>query len=792
MTLCVISVAGLLGCRAGLAARAKAALTAVGYESSSPARRLSAEDRRRIEAQPRQDLLDRADGRYTLVKDDGVAGYWGLDALQRRRNAVEKPYVEVRHDDHFQAERVIFADLTTGATLVKLTDEPFGTGDELAYFGKSCFNADGSRMIWERSRRPSLFGPRTQQATDTYGTLLVDGDGTRPRLVFGDVPSLQLPICHPTDPDLAYGLSEGSLLELNLRTGKVRRSVATGLPGWWLKLSPDARYACSASYDSGRIVVVSLENGERWEVRPQGRIHDSYRFVPGNTDWIMYWLEGDFRDQGFRMVNFKTGEDIATGVKFDWNHGDVGRTIGFHTSGQLLHYAGGTWTQVADLHWPDRAFSDEAPYYDEPASANGYAQHWPDDQLWAYGTRIVSRPYLSEVSAFFAKPIAAGGRANRFRICTTNLKRSKEEGGGQILDRPNISRDGTKLLFNANVFGAAEVYLVVLRNPRPPVHVEARWSGARVKVSWEAPLYHQEIAGYHIYRSGDSGRGFALLSDALVTGREFVDQSAPAGGPLFYAVRAVEHSGLESGLSAEAGVSSDAASLARAPRRIFVEAEAAIPADLAAPSPDALWMGFEGVASDLHYIWQRRPDRPGRAEVELDVPRAGDYFVSARVKGTAGAAFDIAGQRVACGPSEQWQWVRAPRPARLPAGRQKIGIASDTYGSCLDCFFLSTDGEFPEEGRVLAPRPEALRLTAAAGDRPRLSWSGERSPRWWHYNLYCSDRPGFTPGQRSLLASPDEESYLDWRAPAGPKYYRVTQVTRDGLESAPSNEVRVE
>ena len=53
-------------------------------------------------------------------------------------------------------------------------------------------------------------------------------------------------------------------------------------------------------------------------------------------------------------------------------------------------------------------------------------------------------------------------------------------------------------------------------------------------------------------------------------------------------------------------------------------------------------------------------------------------------------------------------------------------------------------------------------------------------------------RRGFTPGRETLIASPDGTEFLDWQALPGRNYYTVTQVTLDGLESEPSNEVSVQ
>jgi len=757
---------------------------ATGYESGVAARRMSAADRQRLASLPLQNLIGMMEGRYTQLKDDGVMGHWGLDAVKARQDATNKPYAELKVPGGYQTERVIFADPGTGVTMMKLSDEPYGTGDEILYFGKAAFTADGSKMVWQRSRKPSLWGPGSQASSDTHGPIVRDGDGSRPRIAFRERPSVRIPICHPTDPGLAYAYSGRDVVELDMRTEKVKRVVASGLPMWWLKLSPDGKYVCSAPYGRGQIAVVRIEDGKRWNIPLRRNIHDSYRFVPGNTDQVMFWYEGrGLSTEGFHTFNYKTGEDTVHKVRFDWNHGDVGRHVGFHCSGRITRFDGKKWHPYEGLIWPRKQFNDTGPWYDNPVSANGYAQHWPDDELWAYGTRIVQRPYLSEVTAFFAEPFKGDGRVNRFRVCFTNLMRRNDRKGAKtvVLDRPNVSYDGTKMLFNTNVFGLAEVFMAVIRKPRPPVDVEV----GGTKITWEAPKYSQEIAGYRVYASAESGRGFMPVGAELVRGTEY--PGARAGS--FYAVRSVEHSGLESGLSAEVF----AGDVKAAPLRIFAEAEDAIRAELGSPSPDGIWRNIDGLASDLHYVWQRRKDKPGRVELTVNAPRAGHYTVFARVKGAQGAQWQVGSAAVTAGASSAWQWVKGGATP-LKAGANKVVIASSKYGSCLDCVYFSTDTAFKPRGRILAARPAKLTLSAdrSAGGKPHLTWSGKKDARWYHYNLYCGSAAGFTCDRAALVASPDAERHIDWSAPGGAKFYRVTQVTLDGLESEPSDAVAAE
>ena len=805
----LVIVAGALGWLVGATPRARGDAT-LEVAGGVAAGRLSAEARARMARLPRQDLLDKSEGRYTLMTDDGVSGHWGLDAIKARCEVGPKPYDKLRGPDGvYQTERIVFADTGTGATLMLLGQIPYAKdaeADELNYFGKSCWNADGSRMVWSRSAKPSLWGPGAQRTTEAFGPLVVRGNGTAPRIAFGQDLTMRAPVCSPTRPDASYSVVIGRpsrVVELSFRQDGIARTIGEVSSLWWLKLSPDDQYLMGKQKTG--FWVLRIADGTRWDVTLDEAktgacypVHDSYRFVPADTDWIMYWYErnhpgGGLNKEGFRLRNFKTGEERIVGFRFDWNHGDVGRFLGYHCTPYVNRWNGTTFEPNQPLAWPTKTWADSGPYYSVPHDVGGYAVHWPDDQLWAYSCVYQRRrpEYLSEVSKVFAKPLPDGGRVNRFRVCYNNMWGGTDRWGNPSISlmRPNISPDGTKLLFSSNVFSRAGAVMVVCAKPLPPTDVTAKHRGCDmgVAVSWKPPKYRAEIAGYRVYRSDASGRGYRLITPEPVSGTEFVDTQGDVRAAHFYAVRSVEHSGLESPLSGEAPCGPlDAERLS-----VFCEAERAISAELDAPSPDAMWVNFDGFASNLHYIWQRRPDKPGRATLEAKVPRHGDYYVVARIKGKNGAAFTIAGREVTAPASAEWRWVRAAEPVRLNGGRQAVEIASSTHGSCLDCFYLTEDKDFDPTGRIIAERPRPLKLTAAPdGQHVRLSWSGSKSSRWYHYNLYASDRADAPAGQAALIASPDGQTYLDWQAEPGQTlYYRVTQVTLDGLESEPSDPV---
>ena len=768
-----------------------------GYEGSIPARQLNKVNRQYIVDLGLQDLFDFSEGRYDVLKNDEELAVWRLKQLKARRAVTKKPYSRLRDDRGvYQSERVVFADPTTGAMMMKLTNQPYGEGgDELIYYGKSTFSANGERMVWSRVDRVGKWGPGWQAVDDIYGPLLLNTDGTELSIVDVKGSTLSPIITHPQLANRGYAVLDHQLVELDLANGKTIRDVADLPYHWQLKMSPDGNYIADSDA-SRQILIQSLSSQKNWTVKLDSQIHDSYRFVPGNTDWLMFWYEGRFPRT--ELVNYKTGERKSIRLGFDWNHGDVGRYYGVHADSPLFTWQGNNWSEIGGYYWPEKTWHDDGPWYDRVFHYESYLSHWPDDQPWAYPTRIFDPPHLSEINVVHIKPFAKGGRHNRYRLNLTNLRRNTDWKGNptETLDRPNMSPDGTKLLFNSNVFGETEVYMVVASKPGTPKDVTASWSSKGADIEWQAPTYHQEIGGYHVYRSEDSGQEFVQITQTPVTSTNYTDKAAPTGKALFYAVRSVEHSKLESELSAEAGVSSKSSTLAKAPLRLYVEAEDALQATLDAPAPDGLWRNIDGLASNNHFLWQRRTDKAGSETTEVSIPRAGNYYVFARVKAAKDAStgnlysneikFSVAGLEISRTSVTDWRWVRSTSSVSLAAGPQSIVISSATRGSSLDAFYLSTDADFTPLGRVLAPQPQVLELSGSmSGGYPTLSWAQSNNSRFYYFNLYASDSANFEIDQSNLIASPDKASYLDWQALAG-QYYRVTQVTLDGFESNPS------
>ena len=480
-------------------------------------------------------------GRYTMMQDDGVRGVQGLAALASRFGV--KPYDQLRQPDGtWQTERVIFRDVDTGVPVVRLTNDPWA--DELSYF-QGNWSADGRYVVFRR--RPGMW----ESSTDTHGPMAVRADGTGLRNVFRDYPMVRKEVCSPTEPNICYALAaDKKLVAFDLETGRTHHVVRDVLGSWHLKVSLDGKYLMSRSaIEKGGqgLWIVSADGSEYYELSIPEAIHDSYRFHPSQQK-VMYWYEGRYRTEGFVQSNFDGSGVTKVPVLFDWNHGDVGPDRGVHTEGYITRIEGSlglSWDAMPrDTFAPEstsaagasRPKGTESPwaakeplfhkpgveYYDDPADANGYLTWWPKDQLWVYSTRILKRPYVSELEAFYAEP-APDGVVNRCRICFTGVQRPAS------LDNPGASPDGTKVLFNSNIFGRVDAYYAVARLPERPRALSAQPAARGVTLTWSPPAHRAEVRGYHVYRSRESGVGFEPLTMEPVSGTEYVDETAAAG-----------------------------------------------------------------------------------------------------------------------------------------------------------------------------------------------------------------------------------------------------------------------
>ena len=765
-------------------------------------------------------------GRYRMDQADGVREVQGLATLAARHGL--KPYDLLGRDGRWQTERVLFTDVATGATVCRLTCDPFA--DELSYF-KGNVSADGSTVVFRR--RPGMW----EGSTATHGPMAMNADGTGLRNVFRDFRLVRKHVTSFTDPAVCYAIAdEKKIVAFNLQTGKLDHEVADIRDCWWLKASPDGRYLMGrgtlASGQKGIYIVradgraiggadgraiVPADGGaiggadgkERFDVPIPEAIHDSYQFHP-TLRKMMYWYEGKFYAEGFMQRDFDGGSLTRVNVQFDWNHGDCGLDRGAHTEGYITRIDGNTWKPREWLFKAD----PNAEYYDDPADLNGYLAWRPKDEPWAFATRIVARPHLSEVMLMALEPVP-GDVVNRFRICYTNLHRKA------ALDNPESSPDGTRVYFNSTMLNSCSVYMAVARNPSPPSGVTGSWTGQGASLAWSPPKHHAETRGYRVYRSEESGRGYREVTRPLAGSRyppvaatSFVDRSAEPGKAFFYVVTSEEHSGLESLPSAEVGVAPDPAALAAKPVRIFAEAESGAHGPAGTASWREVWRAFHGTASDLYFVWTRKKDAAGKVTIPVSVPRDGRYRVWVRACSLAAPSAELmasAGASAARGQVQgrAWSWVALAGELVLPRGNRTLDLDLPQYGTAIDAVYLATDNAPPTDAPRLPGLDPAASVTGLKAEplgpfAVRLSWNPVQHPRLHHYNVYVVGGPSlaretidaghggpayngrqedFQPGRATLVASPEAAGYVDWSLSPGTAYtYRVTAVDRNGLE----------
>ena len=112
---------------------------------------------------------------------------------------------------------------------------------------------------------------------------------------------------------------------------------------------------------------------------------------------------------------------------------------------------------------------------------------------------------------------------------------------------PTQSRDGNKCWFHSSMLLSTSKntgsYIAVLRRPYPPTEVTLD-VGDRTTVKWKPNALANEVKGYHVYRSQDSGKTFSEVTAEAIAGTEFRDPIIQK--PAVYAVTAEEWSRLES------------------------------------------------------------------------------------------------------------------------------------------------------------------------------------------------------------------------------------------------------
>lgn len=393
---------------------------------------------------------------------------------------------------------------------------------------------------------------------------------------------------------------------------------------------------------------------------------------------------------------------------------------------------------------------------------------------------------------------------------------------------PGFSPDFTKVVFFSSMLTGddanrpwGDVYVAVARYPEPPRRL--RQEGAALV--WEEPQRHAEVRGFRLYRSDESGRGYARVGTQLLTDTRY---ELPPGAEGCYVLTSVEHSGLEGRVfSNEVRVGRPAVF-----RHFYrLAAGRIVPPMVPLFEPAGTAAGYAVAITDPDLIYQQRLAQglTGTVTTSISIPEAAAIRILVRVRGmstmeratyttgwapsgeTGRGRFTVRVDRNPMGTlaveGRSWRWVTLDATSiHLAAGEHELQFSTSDAGIAIDSVVVTNDPGFAPRGRgqvseEVAAVPQRLRTAslsphdepAIAGmlkeQRPRvkLAWDAVAAPQGVvHYNVYRSDRETFEADPETLLGSPTTPVFHDIVEPGREVYYRVHAVDAWGNRSPAS------
>ncbi|MEI7904741.1 MAG: hypothetical protein WCI43_04930 [Candidatus Firestonebacteria bacterium] len=118
------------------------------------------------------------------------------------------------------------------------------------------------------------------------------------------------------------------------------------------------------------------------------------------------------------------------------------------------------------------------------------------------------------------------------RICKHNTSRNDWDTNTYGYSSP----DATKFAWVSDQFGNGDVYFAVTGRPSAPAGLKSEVSGGKINLTWKAQEGMRELAGYRVYRSKESSRGFIPLNREPVKENKYLDTPEEIGS-YYYLVR---------------------------------------------------------------------------------------------------------------------------------------------------------------------------------------------------------------------------------------------------------------
>lgn len=394
---------------------------------------------------------------------------------------------------------------------------------------------------------------------------------------------------------------------------------------------------------------------------------------------------------------------------------------------------------------------------------------------------------------------------------------------------PTFSADFTKVIFFSSMLTGdhpdrkwGDVYVAVARYPQPPANLRREGS----TLVWDKPAHHAEIRGFRLYRSAESGRGYARVGEDLLAETRY---SLPADSEGFYVLTSVEHSGLESRVfSNEVQVGHN-----KTFRHFYRPAAGKIAGPMVPFfNPKGTVDGYAVAITDPDLVYQQQlaEGLRGSVTIPMTIPEAGPVRILARVRGmslleresyltgwpqsgeaaSGTFALRIDGKPVGAIPVKgpQWHWVVMDgNNVSLAAGNTALEISTQDTGIAIDSVLVTNDPNFMPSGRGQVPEdlaavPQGLHVEALSPEDQQATsgWISEQTPcvklAWQpvaapqgvaHYNVYRSDSDSFETEPETLLSSPSAPVFYDvGLQPGQTVYYRVQAVDAWGNQSPAS------
>jgi hypothetical protein len=668
--------------------------------------------------------------------------YHGLEALNARAGA------PIRLD--FPEEKTVFRDTSTAAVVWKLTRS---VRPELA----DKFNADGSALpIYNRSFKGLAVFDFTQ------GTMR-ELEGLRGS-----------PLFSRSNPGMMYLLESAGAngkMHYTIRSVNFRTGVSVNVADW-TSIDEGGAELWASPY-SARLLLGLKEGRALYLIDPQEPVPSQrVRRVP-----LPMRMKGASLSHDDQRVNWQRcyyfqpwQMDLATGKSQLGHYPTYGGHELFGRDSVVGRYGTMLLTHRLGLLPCDEQRANEVRIWSNWATdvPSDYGQ-LSDDDRW-----LVTNGTAGAVAG---KRLLIDGRETGTVLQIVHDFSSRNSWDSNTYSR--ISPDATKIAYMSDMLGDTDVYVAVTRRPEAPRNLTLARDGSRVRLRWETPARAREIAGYNIYRSQESGRGYRRINRERTKRTEFIDTPPP--GPAFYAVAAEEHSGLEGLYSAEVHTAEATHS------RVFVDLEEG---ELSPP----LRQHFDGYCSNFRCVrvWKEAPQEvTGQATLQMSIPAQGTYHVWIRGKGQgsfqcSNSAMSVTGHL----NSDQWTWTRTQEPLRLREGIQPLVFRSSDKELCLDLAMLTNDPEDRPnrvDDRDPVPSPvRGLRATEVSVRQVRLTWTPSTDPDVDVYSVHVSDRADFVPGNASLLTSGRGTECLDWGfKPGSTLYYKVVVVNKRGVSSTP-------